>query len=921
MFNEKNTDKLLPVISANTAIGTPLTDTVDVEEINEGLGYQYHQMQKYLSQQENCIDRYWRNENNKRMIADYEWSKHHSLLLDEQYLLVFNNIWRHGDMFFFQNSPSQKIISGTKEKIELEVSSRNGFNLCIVDDLNDIKEIRFKTVYLSIKSIPVTTQCIYDPDYLYGIATNRIGEIYQNDFISTQYLNKRFGNFSLDKEPSPALHFIQNITPYKNHAFLANKMGRSFKNLKSNDIMVLIGNQDVANLMIDDITTEIYGKHNVKVLNNEILATQPVEEILDKALLIKINFIPDDSRGQDKLKKLITQASIGHSRAQLFITLDEAHPFLEEFLSATDIIFLDSMQNIIIKTGAVDKIDLLRKIKFSLEVFAEELSAIGSNPLNEYDYSNGTEKQKYLNLISEIDVNGISRNDVLNPFDNSIDTAIPLDARRKHMMITGQTGSGKSELAKSLIYNDIKRNDGVVIVLEPHGDLAGEVAKLPIKKERVVYIDLTLHAGMAPSMNLFYLIHKSEKEIQARAKVIVSVVKSVNDTESFTGAMEEVLYNIVCILLRNGRSDFFDVLRYLSGKAKDLLQLGKNSPNMLEREFFMNDFENIKPTRDAVKRRIKKLLNDPLLSSLFNGDCTIDLEKLMNERGIVVVFGVKKSDMLDTYIYYVKFIIGLIQIVALKRASINEVDRVKTYCYIDEFHNFITPAIEEILTESRKYALYMTLINQSVSQIKNPALRDIVLSNTNVKLIGKNSNKTLDAMNNTLNTKLEDVEKLATGEFYLSIGNGDIVKIKNSDALLNGNANISPEEWKEFKQYQLENYYRKTIDSDSQMLDSIELSQYIDEFINAVKSKDAIYFEKLRTTNFDKYEELIYNFNDESGYIAQPELSNYFNAVHDRDYFSINRQFIDLLKSKDSLFEQNVKQNSKFKDKFRYLIG
>lgn len=922
MKNNHYTGSHLPAnLNANcTTSGHIDLDTVEVELVNEELEYQNKRLQKNLLQHENHVRRYWRNEYDKQIIIDNEWKKYNYLRQDERRFLQNNVVWRDKDKFYYHPDQYSDIIAGTKEEIEHEVSSRNSFNLHIVDDLNDIKGIHFDTVYVSIKSIDVLSQCIYDPNYLYG-KVNHYGEILQNDFISTQYLDERFNNYSLSKKPSPVLYVIQNITTFKDHAFLANQMGKHFKNLKSDNTMVLIHNQDVSDVIWNNIINKIYGKHNVKVLSNEMLDTQSVEEILEKTLYIRVDSIPDDFEKQEKLKQLITSVSIGYDRVQFFITLDEVHPFLEEFLSATNMVFLDSMQNIIKKLKALDKVDLLRQVQFNLDTFAKELSAIGSNPLNEYDYDNNVEKQKYLNLISEIDANGISRDGVLNPFDNNIDRAIPLEARRKHMMVTGQTGSGKSEQAKSLIYNDIKRNDGVVILLEPHGDLAEQVAKLPMKKERLVYIDLTLHSRMAPSMNLFYLVNKSEKEIQARAKVIVSVVKSVNDTEKFNGAMEDVLYNIVCVLLRAGKSDFFEVLRYLNAKAKDLLQLGKNSPIMLEKDFFRNDFENIKPTRDAVKRRIKKLLNDPLLANLFNGDCTIDLEQLMNEKGKVLIFRIQKSEMLDSYAYYARFIIGLIQTIALKRASIQETDRVPTYCYIDEFHNFITSTIEEILTESRKYALYMTLINQSVSQIKNSALRDIILSNTNVKLIGKNSNKTLEAMNNTLNTKLEDVEKLDTGEFYLSIGNGDVVKVKNSDALLDANINISSREWSELKHYQLEHYYRSTNSIDVKLSDN-ELDQKIDEFIIAIFSRTISYFEKVKS-NQELYNELMYNFNDKSngalGYISKQDLYLYFNLVYCNNYFEDNKELLKLLK-KDDFFTQKVDDNKTYNGKKRLII-
>jgi hypothetical protein len=215
----------------------------------------------------------------------------------------------------------------------------------------------------------------------------------------------------------------------------------------------------------------------------------------------------------------------------------------------------------------------------------------------------------------------------------------------------------------------------------------------------------------------------------------------------------------------------------------------------------------------------------------------------------------------------------------------------------------------------------MTLINQSVSQIKNSALRDIILSNSNVKLIGKNSNRTLDAMNNTLNTKLEDVEKLATGEFYLSIGNGDIIKIKNSDALLNDNTNISPSEWSKLKQYQLEHYYRNTKSVDISLSDN-ELDQKIDEFIMAISSRTISYFEKVKS-NQELYNELLYNFNDQSnsasGYISKQDLYLYFNLVYNNNYFENNKELLKLIK-RDNFFKQDVNSNKTYNSKKRLII-
>ena len=416
----------------------------------------------------------------------------------------------------------------------------------------------------------------------------------------------------------------------------------------------------------------------------------------------------------------------------------------------------------------------------------------------------------------------------------------------------------------------------------------------------------------------------SEKNIQKIAKVIVSVIKSVNDDEKFSGAMEEMTYYCCCLLLRKGNSDFFELSKLLNDKKNaELLKLVKNCPDLLEREYFEDYFKNSKPTQDAVRRRVSKILKDSVLQKLLNGPSTFNLEKAMNTNGNVIIFRIQKEEMLESYIYYARFIVGLIQIIALKRANIDEKDRVKTYCHIDEFHNFITPTIEEILTESRKYKLYLTLAHQSISQIRNAALRDIILSNTNIKLIGKNHNKTLEALNGTLNTKLEDVEKLATGEFYLSVGSNDIIKITNSDSLVDGKKDISDAQWDELKEYLLEHYYRSIDNFNNLVVNTEELNQKIDEFIHAIKSMNISYFDKVEKDS-TLHEELIYNFNDESndasGYISKQDMYLYFNLIYGQNYFSNNKDLLKLLK-KDDFFKQDVNSNKTSNGKKRYFIA
>ena len=577
---------------------------------------------------------------------------------------------------------------------------------------------------------------------------------------------------------------------------------------------------------------------------------------------------------------------------QVFITIDEAEPFLKDFLSSSDIFFVNSMKNIMTNLKTTDKISFHKNLYGSLDNFSKELSAIGNIPIAD-TMQNNTDNQEFVNLLNDIDKNIVKlvEDNILDPFSSNFENLIPMIERYKHTHVTGVTGSGKSELLKALIMADILRADGSVILLEPHGDLAQSVIKLIKDKTRLIYINPFLNDTMTPTLNIFYLPNKSEANIARLTQVILNVLKGVNADESFTGAMEDVLEMCIRVLLRKGGGSFQELYRFLNdNRNEDLVQFGINSPNILESEFFEDDFVSSKPTKDAIRRRLKKLLNDPTFSNLMNGENTIDLEEAMNTVGRVIIFNIPKGKMPNTYKYYIRFIVEYIQILALKRADLAEADRIHTHLYVDEAHNFLTSTatISETLTESRKYRLYLTLAHQAITQIRDTNLRDIIATMTNVKIIGKNSNKTLEIMNKTLNTKLEDVEKLEVGEFYLSAGNNDIIKINATDKLLDGKEDINEVKEEEQKQYQLNNYYREVENLDDKIAPSEYLNQICDDFINAIKSIDVSYFDNIQASP-KLYEELIYNFNDESddanGYISKQDLYLYFNLIYPEKFF------------------------------------
>lgn len=778
----------------------------------------------------------------------------------------------------------------------------------------------------------------------------------------------------------------------RNYEYILNYIRHFFKTLRRvPQALILIENRYVSEeILYNKIIRPIFepvGMNYCITITDGILETKSIDEIVFNKLFIHINYIPQNEQNRDKLKKLLikllTQKSIDTGnfevaiQAQIIFTLDKPDSFLNDFLSSAKVLFIDSLENIKQELEQEDETAIHKNIYDNMDKFAKQLSAVSEGEYKNIDmlidnYYVNKIKEERLPISSSIYIhndknkfsssNYIADNEIfkkminnpdfvnftmaysnekpeLNPFEKEkFEKILPLEDRFKHTYITGKTGSGKSELLKTLIYADILREDSSVILLDIHGDLALSVTQLVKDKKRLLLIDPTLDKEKTPTINLFDIKDKSDENIAQVTQMISSVIKLVSSEDKFSGTMMDFLENCISVLLRKGDSDIFELKQFMNNgktkKVKDgtvieydaktqkLINLAKDSDDPFESEYFNNEFDNVKSeTKNAIKRRLNKMLKDTIFSNLVNGKSKINLEKEINTKGKVIIFKIPKAKMLNTYTHYIRFIIGFIQIVALKRADIEQENaRPKTHLYIDEFHNFITPTIEEIIAESRKYKLFLTLSHQSISQIKETNLREIILENTHVKIIGKNSNKTLETMNKTINEKVDNVEMLKAGEFYIKSGQNELIKIQNTNKLLDGKEDISNEQIEEQKEYQLETYYRKIVKPKTAIELEKELDESIDKFITAIKKLDTDYFTILLESD-DEFKE---NFSDKTdgadGYIAQPKLADYFTTIYPELDNITNAELLKKLKSKDPFFEQAPDDSSKRFGQKRYKI-
>lgn len=126
-----------------------------------------------------------------------------------------------------------------------------------------------------------------------------------------------------------------------------------------------------------------------------------------------------------------------------------------------------------------------------------------------------------------------------------------------------------------------------------------------------------------------------------------------------------------------------------------------------------------------VLNKIGDLLFDPDLRLMFSGKSTINFRQIIDNQLVLLVNAAKGQLSESNSALLAAFIVAHIQKAALSRQDGET--RHPFYFYLDEFQNYATDNIRDILSESRKYALTLVLAHQYLDQL-SPDTRWAVLN-------------------------------------------------------------------------------------------------------------------------------------------------------------------------------------------------
>lgn len=301
-----------------------------------------------------------------------------------------------------------------------------------------------------------------------------------------------------------------------------------------------------------------------------------------------------------------------------------------------------------------------------------------------------------------------------------------------HMYLLGQTGVGKSTLIKTLIAQDIIHNRGCCLI-EPHGDLVQAVLNnVPeSEKHRLVYLDATdinCNFGYNPLRKVSY-----EKRALV-ASGILDILKKLWE-DAWGVKLEHILRYTLLALLDQPRANFQNILDMLLDKSYRSSAMRYIESESVK-DFWLKEFPKYMPyDLMPIYNKVGAFLGYPVVRKiLIENTENISLRKVMDKGQILLVNLSKGHIGAD-----VSHILGALLVTAITSSAFSRVDTIEEerkpfFVYLDEFHNYTSLSLVNMLSELRKFHVGMILAHQYVQQL-DKEIQHAIIGNVGTKII------------------------------------------------------------------------------------------------------------------------------------------------------------------------------------------
>lgn len=300
------------------------------------------------------------------------------------------------------------------------------------------------------------------------------------------------------------------------------------------------------------------------------------------------------------------------------------------------------------------------------------------------------------------------------------------DDRRRHMYIIGRTGTGKTELLKQMMEQDIRAGHGLAF-LDPHGSGIADILTLipPERAEDVVYFK---PSDLDRPLGLNLLEARTEQEKHFITSAIIGLMYKLYDPHK-TGIIgprfEHAIRNAMLTVMSEPGNTFIEVVRALTDANYVQELLPKVQDPMVRRYWTdqiaqTSDFHKSEVLDYIVSKFGRFVTNKMMRNIIGQSESSFDFRKIMDEKKILLV-NLSKGDLGEENAQF----LGLVLVPKILSAAMSRNDLLDKgitdfpdfYLYVDEFQNFATPDFASIMSEARKFKLNLIVANQYIAQM------------------------------------------------------------------------------------------------------------------------------------------------------------------------------------------------------------
>jgi len=347
--------------------------------------------------------------------------------------------------------------------------------------------------------------------------------------------------------------------------------------------------------------------------------------------------------------------------------------------------------------------------------------------------------------------------------------------RTRHVYVIGKTGMGKSTLLENMAVQDIQNGDGLCFI-DPHGKTADLIMEyVPKERIRDVIWVAPFDTDYPISFNVLESVDPHKRHLVVSG--LMSTFKKIW-VDAWSARMEYILTNTLLALLEYPGATLLGVNRMLSDKAyRNNVISHITDPSV--KTFWVKEWAGYTERMaaeavPAIQNKVGQFTANPLIRNMIGqARSSFDFREAMDRRKIVIINLSKGKIGDDNMKLLGGLLVTKIYLAAMSRADVS--DRTlkmmpNFYLFVDEFQNFANASFADILSESRKYKLNLTIAHQYVEQM-GEEVRAAVFGNVGTMItfrIGASDAEILEKEYAPQFT-VEDLVNLGFAQIYLKL--------------------------------------------------------------------------------------------------------------------------------------------------------